>query len=461
VAQQRVDGGARLGDRLGDARQVDQVVERVLRQARGGTGHGRQAKRARPGPSRPIVRSMADVALVTAGAAAALLLAAVVLLLLRRAGRGRPAFGTVAERATYAALHEASLAAPPLREGLTADAAARSARHLRTLLGSTAVSLTDTEQLLAWDGDGEVHSGQAHQLAAQVLQSGRAAAVGRLTCGDPDCTVRSAVVAPLVLDERVVGTLGAYGPAAGPALVAAVGEVARWVSGQLELAELDESRSRLAEAQVRALRAQISPHFIFNALTAIASFVRTDPDRARDLLLDFADFTRYASRTHGEFTTLAEELRSIDRYLLLERPASATGCRWCSGSPRRCCRWRCPTSACSRWWRTPCSTASSAAAAAARSRWWPRTTARSAASRWRTTAPAATPETVRRALAGTNDPGADGHRSIGLGNVDARLRAVYGDDHGLVVETAEGAGTKVTVRVPKFASGVRPRSRAS
>jgi two-component system LytT family sensor kinase len=71
------------------------------------------------------------------------------------------------------------------------------------------------------------------------------------------------------------------------------------------------------------------------------------------------------------------------------------------------------------------------------------------------------PETVRRALAGTNDPGADGHRSIGLGNVDARLRAVYGDDHGLVVETAEGAGTKVTVRVPKFASGVRPRSRAS
>jgi two-component system LytT family sensor kinase len=95
--------------------------------------------------------------------------------------------------------------------------------------------------------------------------------------------------------------------------------VARWVSGQLELAELDESRSRLAEAQVRALRAQISPHFIFNALTAIASFVRTDPDRARDLLLDFADFTRYASRTHGEFTTLAEELRSIDRYLLLER----------------------------------------------------------------------------------------------------------------------------------------------
>ena len=57
----------------------------------------------------------------------------------------------------------------------------------------------------------------------------------------------------------------------------------------------------------------------------------------------------------------------------------------------------------------------------------------------------------------------DAHLSgahVGLGNVDARLRAVYGDEHGLVVETAEGAGTKVTVRVPKFQAGVRAGMRA-
>ena len=91
------------------------------------------------------------------------------------------------------------------------------------------------------------------------------------------------------------------------------------MSGQLELAELDASRTRLMEAEVRALRAQISPHFIYNSLTAIASFVRTDPERARELLLEFADFTRYSFRRHGEFTTLAEELNSIERYLVLEK----------------------------------------------------------------------------------------------------------------------------------------------
>jgi two-component system LytT family sensor kinase len=59
------------------------------------------------------------------------------------------------------------------------------------------------------------------------------------------------------------------------------------------------------------------------------------------------------------------------------------------------------------------------------------------------------PERVRRALAGD-----DATDSVGLGNVDERLRAAFGDEYGLVVETAPGAGTKVVVRVPKFAPGV-------
>ena len=124
---------------------------------------------------------------------------------------------------------------------------------------------------------------------------------------------------PLVVDERVVGTLVAADDEPDAVLVRTTTEVAQWVSSQLELAELDASRARLAEAEVRALRAQISPHFIYNALTAIASYVRTDPEHARELLLEFADFTRYSFRRHGDFTTLAEELRSIDRYLTLER----------------------------------------------------------------------------------------------------------------------------------------------
>ena len=142
---------------------------------------------------------------------------------------------------------------------------------------------------------------------------------GDLPCDVPGCEIRTAIVSPLVVEERVVGTLQVFAAHPTAGLARAADEVAQWVSAQLELAELDASRTRLMEAEVRALRAQISPHFIYNSLGAIASFVRTDPDRARELLLEFADFTRYSFRRHGEYTTLAEELRSVERYLLLEQ----------------------------------------------------------------------------------------------------------------------------------------------
>ena len=50
--------------------------------------------------------------------------------------------------------------------------------------------------------------------------------------------------------------------------------------------------------------------------------------------------------------------------------------------------------------------------------------------------------------------GEAGDDSVGLANVDERLRTAFGDEYGLVVETAPGAGTRVVVRVPKFAPGV-------
>ena len=60
------------------------------------------------------------------------------------------------------------------------------------------------------------------------------------------------------------------------------------------------------------------------------------------------------------------------------------------------------------------------------------------------------PEALRRQLA---DRSMDGEH-VGMRNVDERLRSVYGEDHGLVVQTAPDAGTKVIVRVPKYRPGV-------
>ena len=57
---------------------------------------------------------------------------------------------------------------------------------------------------------------------------------------------------------------------------------------------------------------------------------------------------------------------------------------------------------------------------------------------------------VAEAASGSGDA-----QHVGLSNVDERLRSVFGDRFGLVVETAPGAGTKVSMRIPKFHPAVR------
>lgn len=85
-----------------------------------------------------------------------------------------------------------------------------------------------------------------------------------------------------------------------------------------ELAELDQ-QVRRARAEMGSLRARMSSHFLYNALSTIAALVRTDPARARELLIDFADFTRYSFRSATGSTTVAEEVDNVERYLTLEQ----------------------------------------------------------------------------------------------------------------------------------------------
>jgi len=379
----------------------------------------------------------------------------------------RTHLGSEADRATFRTLHTASLAGPALREGLTAASADRSARHLRALLGTPAIALTDTTGLLTWDGSGGHHATRAPDLARITLERGStrlfdavdlAPDRGGEPCEAASCPVRIAVVTPLVVEERLVGTLQAYAPHATAGFARAVDEVATWVSGQLELAELDASRRRLMEAEVRALRAQISPHFIYNSLSTIASFVRTDPDRARELLLEFADFTRYSFRNHGDYTTLAEELRSVERYLLLEQARFGDRLRVRLSVAPEVLTIAVPFLCLQPLVENAVRHGLSQLEEPGRISISAADLGHECLIEVEDNGIGEEPEKVRRALAGepatTSGEGDPRDRSVGLANVDSRLRSSYGDDHGLVVETAPGAGTKVILRIPKFAPGV-------
>ena len=349
----------------------------------------------------------------------------------RLRGRRRRPLGTVEEAATYETLHAASLMAPMLREGLDPEHAGRALQHVRTLLGTPTVAILDASGTLAWDGPEQF---QVDKLVDAALSTGTTQ------------TSSSAVVSPLAVDDRVVGALLAAGDEPSAALVRATSEVATWMSSQLELADLEMSRTALISAELRALRAQISPHFIYNCLGAIASFVRTDPERARELLLEFAEYTRYSFREHGQFTTLAEELRSIERYLVLEKARFGDRLRVVMRIAPEVLSLRLPFLVVQPLVENAVRHGLEAKQGAGTISVVALDEGPDCVITVEDDGVGVEPDTVRAALAGSSTS-----PSIGLGNVDERMRTTYGDDRGIVVDTGPGLGTKVTLRVPKFA----------
>jgi two-component system sensor histidine kinase LytS len=91
--------------------------------------------------------------------------------------------------------------------------------------------------------------------------------------------------------------------------------VAQLLSVQIELAEIDAQKKMSEKAELKALRAQINPHFLFNTLNIIMSFCRTDPEMARGLLTHLSTIMKYSFANHGDFVSIAEEMAAIEAYL--------------------------------------------------------------------------------------------------------------------------------------------------
>ena len=79
-----------------------------------------------------------------------------------------------------------------------------------------------------------------------------------------------------------------------------------------------ERGQRLAEAQLQNLRDQLNPHFLFNTLNSISSLVRFDPDKAREVIFKLATILRRLLNSSEAFAPLREEFEFIDNYLDIE-----------------------------------------------------------------------------------------------------------------------------------------------
>ena len=351
--------------------------------------------------------------------------------------------------AMQGAVHAATSLLPHLRRGLDAGSAA-AAPHLRTLTGAAAVALADAEHLLAFDGLGADHDHTLAALAGEVRDD-RVRVEPRLHCDHPGCPLRSAIVAPLVVQDRRVGALVALYDRPGRLRLEetrVVGEAAALVSAMVELSEMQAQGERLARAELRALRAQISPHFIYNALAAVASFIHSRPEEARELLTEFAEFIRYAFARQRAYVTVADELRYAEKYLRLEQARFGERLKVRVQVDPEVLQAVLPVLSLQPLVENAVRHGVERQPEGGLVAIEGIDLGNDVALRVSDSGDGIDPERAGDALAGRG-PG------IGLGNVHGRLRSTFGEGYGLELESEEGRGTTVVMTLPKFRAGVR------
>lgn len=218
---------------------------------------------------------------------------------------------------------------PYLRQGLDRNSAAETVRIIREMTGIDAVSLSTDREMLAHEGvEAELHAPgeRTHsQAASRAFDSGAVViAMTREEIGSPcaGCRLGSVIAVPLRKGGRSVAVMQLY--RLKEQGISRLDEelangLAHLFSNQLELDEIELQRKLTAEAEIKALQAQINPHFLFNAISTINSHIRTDPQQASFLLVKLADFFRKNITPGASLVQLSVELEHCEAYLAIEK----------------------------------------------------------------------------------------------------------------------------------------------
>jgi len=216
-----------------------------------------------------------------------------------------------------------------LRTGLNKKTAQTVAEIIYQEIHAAAIAITDAKRVLAFVGNGCDHhivDAPIVTLATkQMMQKGEPVIVnGRdgIGCPNPNCPLTAVIEAPLILNGELLGSFKLYkmnNEIISPYEVELICGVADFLTMQLAQFKMDEQQRLLSQAEFAALKAQVNPHFLFNSLSTIRILTRTDPEIARSLIKDLADFLRKTLRRQREMVSLAEEMETVRHYVHLEK----------------------------------------------------------------------------------------------------------------------------------------------
>ena len=188
-----------------------------------------------------------------------------------------------------------------------------------------AVAITDKNNVLAYVGVGEEYYNIGHEIITEVtkeaIKSGKII-IRNDNLGDKSEMLKSAIVIPLEEKNEVTGALKIYYANAHKITYSlqtlAVG-LSQIISTLMELSKIEQIKEMANKAEIKALQTQINPHFLFNALNAIASSIRINPNKAREIIINLSCYLRYNLELNGEFIDIKKELKQVKDYIEIEK----------------------------------------------------------------------------------------------------------------------------------------------
>lgn len=234
----------------------------------------------------------------------------------------------IAAKQAKISLEIANRTLPYFRE-ITSDSLEKICEIIKESIGSDAVAITDKEKILAHVGLGSDHHIIGESLLTEatekVVITGETLFLNNkkeIKCKNPDCPLKSAIVTPLFEGSEVTGTLKIYyareNALSYNSVQLALG-LSQIISTQLEISKISKLKELANKAEVRALQAQINPHFLFNALNTVTAFLRNDPNRARELIIDLSTYLRYNLDYGDRLVHISKELEQVKAYVEIEK----------------------------------------------------------------------------------------------------------------------------------------------
>src|SRR5699024_278766 len=163
----------------------------------------------------------------------------------------------------------------------------------------TAEAMTNQTHILAHVGEASDHHHANMPLHThineQAIREGEVVVADEEVsqCRHEECSLGAAVSAPMKQRNEAIGTLKPYYATEEEitdVVVELVSGLSSLLSNQLEIAEADRAYQLAKEAEIKALQAQISPHFLFNTININISIIRIDPEQALEILMSMYYF---------------------------------------------------------------------------------------------------------------------------------------------------------------------------